>query len=337
MYLLVAQEKRGLLCVVFVMTISFKILSKASFLNLYAILLLVLMVFIGIFRESKTALNMNLPTKMVGVYSPGNAVKPYFGANMSIGFFNLSDLSSPQQIAKFLKQSKHERTIPIISLEPFRFSLPLADSMSLHQQYESAQALFILSQIKSIFESRSSPIIVRLAHEMDVPNQYPWFFSNPNDYQRFYRYIFQLIDSKTNYPLVWLWSPQGRDNAAKYWPGNDVVDLIGISVFSSTLWSSDQCPESFSSIVNSKRWLASYYRRPLFAAEVGVSALPKCQSKWLLEATNWIRRNPDILLGFIYYQAEQPEFMIESTGRHDWRVDQHSLLKAINSMSPSLF
>lgn len=276
----------------------------------------------------------HLPSRFVGVYSPVNVVKPYAGVNTSIGFFDLSDPQTPYRINGFLEESKAQRIIPIISLEPFRLKNRTNPNESLLEQYQSPEAILILQKVHEIFANRTTPVIVRLAHEMDVPDQYPWYFVDPNHYHRFYRHIYKSVNANSTYPLLWLWSPQGRSYSAKYWPGDDFVDLIGISVFSSASWSPEHKLQSFSSIVSSKLWLSRYFKRPLFAAEIGVSSAPNIQSEWISNATQWILDNPDLLIGFIYYQSKQPDFMVEKTGFFDWRLADFALNTAIILLTP---
>ena len=309
-------------------------LSRPAVLIPLSVLFLFIMISFSTQRLFKRESTYLLPSRFVGVYSPINVVKPYTGVNTSIGFFDLSDPKTPQRISDFLEDSKAQRVIPIISLEPFRFQHRTSTNESLLEQYQSAEAILILQQIHEIFTGRTSPVIVRLAHEMDVPDQYPWYFANPYHYHLFYRHIYRLLNGYSAYPLLWLWSPQGRPYSAKYWPGEAFVDLIGISVFSSASWSPEDELQSFSSIVSSKSWLSRYFKRPLFAAEIGVSATPNIQSQWISDATKWILDNPDLLIGIIYYQSKQPDFMVEKTGFFDWRITDYSLNKALNLLTP---
>lgn len=308
-------------------------LAIFSPLHLLGFSILVLMLIQMYRREPTSSKILPLPTTLVGVYEPGNTVRPLPGVNTSHGFFDLSDLRVSSQISQFLDRCSEARTLPIVTLEPFSLVGDDLPARTRLQGLLAGRQDHLLQRIRYVLQQRTSPVLIRVAHEMDVPSQYPWWFSNPSDYKALYRLIYHKLHTQAAHPLLWVWSPQGRPQSAGYWPGAAYVDLIGISVFSSRRWSLDGQLPSFADIVESRLWLSQRFKRPLLAVEVGVSASPNEQVRWIKAAGQWMQSRPSILLGLVYFQSRQPEFIAAQTGEIDWRLPAQALQQLVSSLS----
>jgi len=73
-------------------------------------------------------------------------------------------------------------------------------------------------------------IYLRWDPDMEVPVQrYSWQYQSPADYIAAFRHVAE-IGRSARPSLRIMWSPAGYPGADEYWPGDDVVDAIGISV-----------------------------------------------------------------------------------------------------------
>ncbi len=73
-------------------------------------------------------------------------------------------------------------------------------------------------------------VYLRWDPDMEVPVQrYSWQYQSPVDYIEAFRHVAKTC--KKGMPaLQIMWSPAGYPGTEEYWPGDDVVDAIGISV-----------------------------------------------------------------------------------------------------------
>jgi endoglucanase len=261
---------------------------------------------------------------MVGVYESNNSALPVAGMTLSHGFFSLADPKIAIKLKIFLSQCQQVRTVPLISLEPFIAAQPPFAAKQLRNDMDAGKYEQNLIAIGDTLAKFPEPVIIRFAHEMDVPSQYPWYFEDPSDYIHIYRLIHRLLSTKTGDKLIWMWSPQGRSISNRYWPGDDAVDLIGLSIYASAAWSPNQQLQSFASIYQQKQWLGSVFHRPIIAAEVGVSGTASQKEAWIQAA---IQAYPklDGLRGFVYFNAPQPAYVPIETGWENWQLPPAAL------------
>lgn len=274
-------------------------------------------------REMKNKTIDSLPGYLIGTYQPVNQVKPIKGANSSIGFFSLTSETTLEELKKFLTESRSEHTIPMISLEPFPTKIQSQKHNQLHTEIVSGRYDDEIESILGLLKREQRPVLVRFAHEMDVKGQYPWCFDSGKPYIDIYRYIHTVAKNLAATNLIWVWSPQGRDNADQYWPGDDQVDIIGISVYASKAFNKNRSLKSFESILSEKKWLGRRFNKPLIAAEVGISGNEVEQEEWLQNALQQLNKRN--IKGFFYFQAAQPSFMPLKTGPEDWRLREKGI------------
>ncbi|WP_309665003.1 glycosyl hydrolase [Tabrizicola sp.] len=85
--------------------------------------------------------------------------------------------------------------------------------------------------ICKVIGTLQSPVSVRWAHEMDDNDgQFIWAAWAPEDYISAFRRMIDICRAEAPNISV-LWSPLGREGMEKYYPGDDYVDRVGISIF----------------------------------------------------------------------------------------------------------
>jgi hypothetical protein len=277
-------------------------------------------------RKPQSKLLSHLPSLMMGVYRHDPAAEPIAGLNSSHTFIDLADSNSLDLLRVFLLRSQNKRVVPMVTLEPFpsKKRPPGGEQLLFDMRagvYDSS-----IDQILSILKEYKRPVLLRFAHEMDAKGLYPWSYSDGRKYVALYDYVFQralLLGAKN---ILWVWSPQGRDNADQYWPGRRHVDLVGVSIYASIAFSSDKQLPSFESLLNQRLWIARRYSKPFIVAEVGVSANGYEQQQWLHKALASLGQFSG-LRGFFYFQEQQPAFMPLASGHEDWRLPPVALSK----------
>ena len=269
-----------------------------------------------------------LPKLLIGIYQPDNAVQPLPGLNASHAFFPLAAADSPLRLRAYLLQSSAARTLPMVSLEPFPLSGRPQGGNQLLQDMQAGVYDARIDAIVNELRQSKRPVLLRFAHEMDAQGLYPWSYVDGRKYVALYRYVHWRAQSLGSSNILWVWSPQGRKNADQFWPGSRQVDLIGVSIYASKLFSANRKLTSFQSLLNQRLWLSKRFGKPIIASEVGVSGDGREQQLWIRKALSSLKQYPD-LRGFFYYRAQQPDFMPLASGHEDWRLP----LAALSTLS----
>ena len=240
-------------------------------------------------------------TRFTGAFDPdGTLLNPSFTAEMI--YINLS-APSISGLSGRLQTITNSGRVPVVTLEPW----PLTN-----QGFRADQLLADLSEgrydpelweIGKALGSTGGQVVVRFAQEMDMASLYPWGTDHPADYVQAYRHVHTVLQAAAGPQLLWLWSPAGNANEAPYYPGADVVDLVGMTVLSSPAFDAlvgTSHQQTFAEIMAEKYARARSFGKPVVAAELGVSGTTAVQRAWLKAMWHALPEYPD-LRGIIYY------------------------------------
>ena len=170
------------------------------------------------------------------------------------------------------------------------------------------------------------PILLRFAHEMNG-DWYPWSVGKdpaqrPEDYVAAWRRIHALFQERRADNVRFVWSPNFEpvDNLASYYPGDDVVDWIGLDVYNHPKW-----PRSPGELIDPVYRFADRRNKPILLAEVASAerfvptTQPDTPVRWRSKAI-WIEHlfreiaeRPKIQ-GLIWFDiAKEADWRIESS------------------------
>ena len=183
-----------------------------------------------------------------------------------------------------------------------------------------------MRSICAVIGTLQSPITVRWGHEMEHDEgQFIWAGWKPEDYVEAYRRMIDIC--RTEAPAVrFVWSPLGLENAAEYFPGNDYVDIVGMSIFGLEPWEND----ILGGAKTFEDWLTERYDRlevfgkPILVAEVGYSGKEAYVNLW----ENQVRQTrPDmpLLIGSVYFNQPEVYPWPDGYGLPDWRITNRIL------------
>jgi len=165
------------------------------------------------------------------------------------------------------------------------------------------------------------PVTFRWGHEMDHERgDFIWAGWNPEDYVAAYRRVTGLCrDAAPEISLMW--SPLGDEEMEAYWPGDEHVDIVGLTVFG--LQAADQLwhgrDRSFSEILSPRYERAMEFDRPIVVAEVGYSGSAEYVEAWENEVRQVGDLFPD-LVGVVYFNFPEVYPWPDGLGLPDWRV-----------------
>jgi beta-mannanase len=190
----------------------------------------------------------------------------------------------------------------------------------------SLRAFFTMAQ------AFPSPVVVRFAHEMN--HRHPWSMgisgavTSTEDWIAAWRHLVTL-SRRLGDNVRWMWCVNNVDGggvpAEAYWPGADVVDVIGIDGYNGFgPWATPE--QVFTPMYSRVTRLSS---RPVWIAEVGCRDVgpgeKHSKAAWLealLSDTHWPR-----VERIIFFSADK---------EHDWRLDSSREVAATIAKATSL-
>ncbi|MCL5090862.1 MAG: hypothetical protein M1514_02515, partial [Patescibacteria group bacterium] len=131
---------------------------------------------------------------------------------------------------------------------------------------------------------------------------------NSDEYIAVYRHYRGIFDSLGTTNVRWIWSPAGNKEAQDYYPGDEYVDFIGVTVLGYEKWDLEYFPQarSFDELFSDKFEYMGIYGKPIIIAELGVSedgnTNEQYQTSWLKDALNSFGKYPS-LEGVIYFNS----------------------------------
>jgi beta-mannanase len=165
---------------------------------------------------------------------------------------------------------------------------------------------------------------VRWGHEMEDPTgRYPWARKDAAGYKAAYRHV--VIKCRERLPLAqFVWSPKGEKNLAQYYPGADVVDIVGLSI-----WGLQRMDQDFYArdrglfdVLSEKYWRVSQFGKPVYIAELGFDGDKNYRKKWTSQASDIEALNAQfpLLQGLVYFNDVEPQMWPQNYGKPDWRI-----------------
>lgn len=178
-----------------------------------------------------------------------------------------------------------------------------------------------MKAVCDVLGTLKSPVTLRWAHEMDDDNgQFIWAGWKPEDYITAYRRMIDICRASAPKITV-MWSPLGDEGMEKYYPGDEYVDLVGVSVFGLQAW--DQAKyggdRSFDDIFAPRYERAAAFGKPVVVAELGYVGKADYVDAW----ENTVRQvKPEYpsLVGVVYFNQVEVYPWPENFGLPDWRV-----------------
>lgn len=265
------------------------------------------------------------PTRpLMGIYEPLPTAIQRNPLGFEVLFLDWNAADAVQQLQSVLAKAQRQQRLPLLTLEPFPDRAGGRNNNDLPGDVYAGRHDRAISAIARTLAAHPGPVLLRFAHEMDKPGQYPWGFVDPDRYIQLYHYVYWKVMAEGPTNLLWVWSPAGTPKADRYWPGDGYVNVLGISIYASRAWTADGSLESFSEQLEQKRWLQRRFRLPLLVAEAGVSGGGSDQQHWIQEAVAALPKFPEVC-GLVYFQAQQPSWMPLATGHEDWQLKAQPL------------
>lgn len=153
---------------------------------------------------------------------------------------------------------------------------------------------------------KTNRIYLRWDPDMEVPvKRYSWQYQSPADYISAFRHVAEICRN-ANPSLQIIWSPAGYPGMEEYWPGDDVVDVVGVSVNGPSELSATVYPRQPDQRVALRRKLlrTRFMNKPVWVLASGSDSLVNALQNDLKEVVKTVRRDSGWL--FEKYTIDQP-------------------------------
>ena len=170
---------------------------------------------------------------------------------------------------------------------------------------------------------------IRWGHEMeDTGDRYPWARNDPRGYVSAFR---KFVDScRTIAPRAhFIWSPKGERGLEAFYPGDEYVDMVGLSVWGLEKWDRNWYGRArgFAETFRDKYHRVEKFEKPVIIAELGVAGRQAYRRAWLSEILASSERGGDfpLLAGVVYFNDKEPYHWPNGYGSPDWRLSVATL------------
>lgn len=183
-----------------------------------------------------------------------------------------------------------------------------------------------MKAVCDVLATLESPVTLRWGHEMDDDNgQFIWAGWQPEDYIAAYKRMIDLCRASAPEITV-MWSPLGDEGMEQYYPGDDYVDLVGLSVFGLQAWDKAKFGgnRSFDDVFKPRYERAAAFGKPVVVAELGYVGDQDYVASWDAQARQAKPEYPN-LVGVSYFNYPEVYPWPEGFGMPDWRVKNQIL------------
>jgi len=224
----------------------------------------------------------------------------------------------PDLLVGALAHARNERTV-LVTIEPFparRQRTPVLDDVVAGKTDGQLRRI-----ARIIRDNRPQVVLVRWGHEMDLSGLYPWSANDPELYRAAFRRVASILreEGATNARLVW--SPLANGDEADFYPGDDVVDYVGLTVLGDEAWDAGWGlpTQSFRDLIAPKYARVAGFGKPIVTAELGVSGTPERQAAWLARVTPDLADFP-LVRAVSYFNDKNPPIN-RLPVQPDWRLE----------------
>lgn len=213
----------------------------------------------------------------------------------------------------------------LITIEPWTWSQPEKTSPEdLYNGIMEGHYDQVIASVCGKFAKYRSKVVVRWAQEMeDKTGRFIWADWKPEKYQSAYRHFVTKCRASAG-KLHFMWSPKGLPNLRQYYPGNDVVDIVGLSVFGYQPYDRGEFgrDRGFADILTPGYTEAAKLGKPIWVAELGYSGNAQYVARWQADVMKVYPQFP-MLKAVVYFNDKEVWPWPKNYGLPDWIVREN--------------
>ncbi|AZN98273.1 beta-mannosidase [Mesorhizobium sp. M9A.F.Ca.ET.002.03.1.2] len=178
-----------------------------------------------------------------------------------------------------------------------------------------------MASVCAAADNLKSQVIIRWAQEMDeTDNQFTWAHWKPESYITAYRRMVTVCRQHLK-SAKYMWSPKGNPELVSFYPGDEYVDIVGLSLFGLQKHDRDHFGKdlTFAETLEPRYRLVENFGKPIMVAELGYDGDQSYVRNW---AENVARKYPEFprLTGVVYFNDREVYPWPNGYGLPDWRV-----------------
>lgn len=261
-----------------------------------------------------------------GVYDPGGTFSDDTDVQIEHLFLPWEDVFLPSLLQADEYAKERNRAI-LVTVEPWTWTRSERNTATvLTNGIFSGEYDANIRAICDTLAQFESPVTIRWAQEMeDRSGQFIWAQWEPETYVNAYQRVVDTCrQSSENFDFMW--SPLGYEILDEYFPGEDYVDVIGLSVFGLQLWEQQILggAQSFREILTPRYERALEFDLPIVVAELGYVGDNAYVEQWEQDVRQDIADFPE-LQAVIYFNQQEVYPWPDDFGLPDWRVPNRIL------------
>lgn len=229
---------------------------------------------------------------------------------------DLSTLAVADAYAK-----ERARTL-LITVEPWSWSRDWRlSSQDLLSSILSGERDHNMAAVCSTAATLKSPVIMRWGQEMDEPeNRFSWSHWRGTDFIAAYQRMVTVC-RKHLASAQYMWSPKGNAGLEAFYPGDEFVDIVGLSVFGLQAYDRDTAGwnRTFSQRLAPGYSRVKGYNKPIMVAELGYDGDRSYVRDWAADVARPHAEFPG-LVAVVYFNDREIYPWPGGYGRPDWRV-----------------
>ncbi|KCV80877.1 beta-mannanase [Actibacterium atlanticum] len=183
-----------------------------------------------------------------------------------------------------------------------------------------------MSAICAVLDELDSDITVRWAQEMeDESGQFIWSDWEPTIYVDAFQRMINVCRAVAPDVQV-MWSPLGHEGLEDYYPGDDYVDVVGLSVFGLQAWEREQLgdEQEFLDIFTPRYERVKGFGKPVMVAELGYVGDADYVSRWENSVRQDYPQFPQ-LTSVVYFNQQEVHPWPDGYGLPNWIVTERVL------------
>lgn len=269
------------------------------------------------FRQgtSQNSTSQNIPIVKYGSYNPNGTNEKLDISHYYIAWNKNEEINFPKN-----------KTI-MLSIEPW-YEDELGSANLFSDITEGKYDQYIIG-ICTELNTYDNEFWIRWGHEMDSnQGRYPWSKNDPDGYKSAYKYFVNECKKYTD-KAKYVWSPAGEPELYQFWPRDEYVDLIGLSVYNNIEWNKENLGSDFSfkEILDPKYAIASKLGKPVIVTEVGTTGPVEYKKTWISKMVEDARKFKD-LRAIVYFNAQDNHGVWDTESTPDWRIDESWIIEA---------
>ena len=239
---------------------------------------------------------------------------------------------------KLIDSIARKGAIPMITWEPWLSASTDStrgnEGKSIFKRISSGEYDTYITDFGKDLAEFDKPVFLRFAHEYDNP-QYPWSQTDGNlseEFKSAWRHVYKILKSQGATKTMLVWNPWKAEGMKKFYPGNDYVDWVGITLLNYGPLNSSGKSASFDELYQSFHdKLYWFTRKPVMLAEFGSIKHEDLQSKWLKNAAETMETKYDEIAAIVMFNSAYDNNI--PAGKNykneylDWTTDSLSIFK----------